>query len=146
MPATTMPATTGVPVGAPVGTPTRYMFPDGKFIPPPWYPRMPMTRLPGETFPKNLGEFSWRMVEHASGSMLRYLVVNLNGTTVVALPVAGTPGHSAPDENPHAGHAMKWGWNGDENSPTLTPSVRVRDSSPVELWHGFIVDGELRPC
>lgn len=42
-----------------------------------------------------------------------------------------------------------WGWNGDRDRPTLTPSINClseKDGKPVGGcgWHGFITDGEMR--
>lgn len=43
-----------------------------------------------------------------------------------------------------------WGWNGDKDRPTLTPSINCRnvddDGKPAGGcgWHGFITDGVIR--
>ena len=42
-----------------------------------------------------------------------------------------------------------WGWNGDHERPTLTPSVNClseKNGKPTGGcgWHGFIIDGEFR--
>lgn len=34
-----------------------------------------------------------------------------------------------------------WQWNGSVEKPTLTPSV-----NHVGHWHGFLTDGEWKPC
>ena len=36
-----------------------------------------------------------------------------------------------------------WHWNGNEDSPTLTPSIRRLDGC---RWHGFLTAGEWQPC
>ncbi len=42
-----------------------------------------------------------------------------------------------------------WGWNGDVERPTITPSINClaeKDGKPTGGcgWHGFITDGEMR--
>lgn len=42
-----------------------------------------------------------------------------------------------------------WGWNGDRDKPTLTPSINCiteKDGEPTGGcgWHGFITDGMMR--
>lgn len=34
-----------------------------------------------------------------------------------------------------------WGWDGNEDKPTLTPSIHAR-----EEWHGFLKAGRLESC
>lgn len=51
-----------------------------------------------------------------------------------------------------AGPGPRWGWNGDAERPTFTPSVRVtysgldagRDGAPPTVCHSFITDGLIR--
>lgn len=31
-----------------------------------------------------------------------------------------------------------WGWNGDKEKPTLTPSINV-----IGIWHGYLREGKL---
>ena len=39
-----------------------------------------------------------------------------------------------------------WSWNGDEDSPTIRPSLGCwgRDRADGYVWHGFLTDGVLR--
>lgn len=37
-----------------------------------------------------------------------------------------------------------WNWNGDRERPTLTPSI-LQSGLPCK-WHGYLTDGEFRPC
>ena len=40
------------------------------------------------------------------------------------------------------------GWDGNEDSPTLSPSILVQhiiDGQDVECWHGFLTAGEISP-
>lgn len=51
-----------------------------------------------------------------------------------------------------------WRYNGNLDKPTLEPSIRVSTKRPlnpedppekwqeVELWHGFLTDGQLKSC
>ena len=55
-----------------------------------------------------------------------------------------------------AAHASEvdqlWWWNGNRTRPTLDPSISLKTGRPgsrdadLEVWHGHIIDGELRPC
>jgi hypothetical protein len=49
----------------------------------------------------------------------------------------------------HPDAACVWGWNGDMEHPTLTPSlncVAEKDGKPTSGcgWHGFITNGEFQ--
>jgi len=37
----------------------------------------------------------------------------------------------------------RWAWNGNSDSPTLTPSIRKLNGC---LWHGFLTDGIFKSC
>jgi hypothetical protein len=50
--------------------------------------------------------------------------------------LTGVPVRPAP-QGPH------WNWNGDQEKPTLTPSLQRLDNCK---WHGFLTDGEFRSC
>jgi len=55
------------------------------------------------------------------------------------------PGMSGPDairiqKGPQGG-ARIWGWDGNEDSPTLTPSILS-----LGEWHGYIRNGILESC
>ena len=39
-----------------------------------------------------------------------------------------------------------WGWDGNEEMPTLTPSIHARDSNLETVWHGFVEKGVFRSC
>lgn len=55
------------------------------------------------------------------------------------------PGMSGPDairiQKGQPGGARIWGWDGNEDKPTLTPSIL----SPNE-WHGYLRNGRLESC
>lgn len=38
------------------------------------------------------------------------------------------------------GNGASWQWNGDQEKPTLTPSINC-----YGCWHGFITNGEITP-
>jgi len=52
------------------------------------------------------------------------------------------PGTSGPDclgiQKGPAGGPRVWGWDGNEDKPTLTPSIHAPD-----LWHGYLTAGKL---
>ncbi len=35
-----------------------------------------------------------------------------------------------------------WGWNGNEDKPTTTPSIAINGNH----WHGYLTDGVFRSC
>lgn len=51
-----------------------------------------------------------------------------------------------------AGSGPRWGWNGDVDRPTFTPSVLVRydgpdagrDGAPPTVCHSFVTDGRIQ--
>jgi hypothetical protein len=50
---------------------------------------------------------------------------------------------------PAEGQLCIWGWNGDRERPTVTPSINCiaeKDGKPTGGcgWHGFITNGEIR--
>ncbi len=55
------------------------------------------------------------------------------------------PGVSGPDairiQRGPAGGPRVWGWDGNEDKPTLTPSIHA-----LGQWHGFMTAGRLRSC
>lgn len=48
--------------------------------------------------------------------------------------------HHAPDNWAEPGNVC--GWDGDEDYPTLNPSVHAKQGN-YTVWHGFIVKGEI---
>ena len=55
------------------------------------------------------------------------------------------PGMKRPDslriQKGEPGGARVWGWDGNEEKPTLTPSIHA----PGE-WHGYLRNGRLESC
>jgi hypothetical protein len=51
-----------------------------------------------------------------------------------------------------SGPGPRWGWNGDAEKPTFTPSVLVtydgadagQDGAPPSVCHSFVVDGQMQ--
>lgn len=40
-----------------------------------------------------------------------------------------------------------WQWDGNKESPTLSPSIRVMGSHGApDLWHGYLRNGKLETC
>lgn len=63
------------------------------------------------------------------------------------------PGCNGPHQIKHgAGAGPRWGWNGDAERPTFTPSVLVRyegidagkDGAPPAVCHTFVTDGRIQ--
>lgn len=50
----------------------------------------------------------------------------------------------APDAAPHREKAPVWGWNGDRERPTCTPSLLVWKDVPAKRCHLFLTDGALK--
>ena len=38
---------------------------------------------------------------------------------------------------------MSWKWNGNKESPTLTPSILIHANGFHKEWHGYLTDGKL---
>lgn len=55
------------------------------------------------------------------------------------------PGVSGPDalqiQKGNPGGPRVWGWDGNTESPTLTPSIHA-----LGQWHGYLTNGELKSC
>lgn len=85
------------------------------------------------------GDFVW--VGNAAGDITD-LVIRLPGNeggSIAPIPVLLGP------HNPGTG---KWGWNGDTERPTLTPSIWRNKASeerpdPRNEWHGNLIQGFL---
>jgi hypothetical protein len=39
-----------------------------------------------------------------------------------------------------------WGWNGNPDKPTTTPSIDIKDGKGGSHWHGYLTNGEFVPC
>ncbi len=41
-----------------------------------------------------------------------------------------------------------WGWDGNEDSPTLRPSLDAKDikTCKASVWHGYLTDGRFVSC
>ena len=88
------------------------------------------------------GAFSWDF----DGRGYRYIIFRLPDgllSDVHSVPVRSPGDVEGPD-------APFWIWDGNEDSPTLTPSISIkRIDGPdranwPEIWHGFITGGVLR--
>lgn len=70
----------------------------------------------------------------------------------LALPTADGGVSSAcidiipPNGNPPPKERPRWTWNGNEQRPTLTPSIRHSSIEHGDYWHGFLTDGVLVGC
>lgn len=88
-----------------------------------------MKRVEREGDIDNAGEFAWELrdgVRYLSVALPRPSVSEPTGYLMNCLPVA--KGDNVP--------GVHWGWDGDEEQPTLTPSVHCTGH-----WHGWIRRG-----
>lgn len=83
------------------------------------------------------GDFAWdfdneEVFGKTRSSASHFIYICLPGTKrMCAIEVKrGAPG----------GHRV-WGWDGNEDSPTLTPSIHA-----VGNWHGYLTAGILKSC
>jgi hypothetical protein len=95
-------------------------------------------RLPGPTLPVGhppveLGDFIWGD-EREDGTRTLY----------IRLPDPRASGFDALKcyRGADRGIEREWGWDGNEDRPTLVPSILVSKDG----WHGHLQDGELREC
>jgi hypothetical protein len=73
-----------------------------------------------------------------------WVVLPCEGGELHGLPI-NAPGEALPDG---VGRPM-WTWDGNEEKPTLTPSVltwRGKVENRQEVWHGFIRAGRAESC
>lgn len=82
------------------------------------------------------GDFAWDFDYESCGGnrskATHFIYLHLPGASSwTAIEVQrGMPG----------GHRV-WGWNGNEDKPTLAPSILSSGE-----WHGFLTDGYLKSC
>lgn len=81
-----------------------------------------------DDFDTNGQKGDWCFVNDDTYICLQWGDEHFLGTVV--LPIKPVPEHPA-----------HWDWNGNRESPTLSPSILVNPSKP--LWHGFLRDGKL---
>jgi hypothetical protein len=51
--------------------------------------------------------------------------------------------HSVAVNGTHNESSASWGWNGDLENPTFTPSVLVNASMPEHRCHSFVREGKI---
>lgn len=79
------------------------------------------------------GAWCWKFNEAGR----RFLCCKLPSGSVAVLPVQ------------RGGEDSGWHWDGDEQRPTLSPSILQRDDEPTPGrvgWHGFLQAGRLVSC
>jgi len=52
--------------------------------------------------------------------------------------------HAVPITKPSNGNGVAWTFNGDEEKPTLSPSILVRHKRDNTVCHSFITDGKIQ--
>jgi Family of unknown function (DUF6527) len=90
-------------------------------------------RLIGDVFPEppivlEAGQFCWGPEQN--GERTLYIVL-----PSFDYPDALTVRRGAPGGN------RVWGWDGNEEKPTLQPSIHV-----IGRWHGYLTAGRLQSC
>lgn len=91
---------------------------------------IPMTRLPGDRIEGDrpeLGQFAW---SYREGKRVLHLVIPCPGRTN-GIWSEWTIGH-------RNGCGAQWSWDGNEDLPTLSPSLHA-----VGVWHGYVRKGKL---
>lgn len=94
---------------------------------------IPMTKLETEDIRAPLGAY-WFCSDPDGQLYIGVMIPShkcfiVEGRTSVLLPIS------------RAGEGHNWKWDGDENRPTLSPSIGVQGE-----WHGQIIDGRLVEC
>lgn len=94
---------------------------------------VPMVRLPDNTMPRAIGEFSWQ--ENDAGLWCAMVLPVAPDGSFVNIPVR------RPTSD------MVWWHDGNRDAPTFSPSIRQwmpkPDGSTVELWHGYVTAGRM---
>ena len=86
---------------------------------------------------KKPGEFFWlRSREDVVTDLLIFLPGDEGGSVA---PVPVILGHGALSPT-------RWGWNGDLEKPTLTPSIWRNQNVGRNEWHGHLTNGRLVSC
>lgn len=92
-----------------------------------------MRHVPGDEVPdgETPGEFAWRTqgpAAHTPGG--RFLMYTCPRGRVCGVPI-----------RPHVlPNGAGWAWDGDEDAPTLAPSINCVGGCG---WHGFVVAGRM---
>lgn len=84
-----------------------------------------MRRIADNALPK-AGEFSWHL--KTDGARYLYFCCPTPSACLHGLPV-------------HAMSRTRWNWDGNDDKPSLTPSVQCLVDGC--RWHGYITNGEL---
>jgi hypothetical protein len=87
-----------------------------------------MRRVNSEEKCDQVGDFAWKITEGNVRHLVFLIPRSPNNYLFQCLPV-----RQGPNE---AGRC--WGWDGNEDAPTLTPSVHT-----IGHWHGWVRAGEL---
>jgi hypothetical protein len=88
-------------------------------------------RKRGPNFDSLEQDGDWYIKPNEFEGGLLYLHCQLPGANFCAIPIQRGP-HSSPEP---------WGWDGNEDAPTITPSINL-----VGYWHGFFEKGYFRSC
>lgn len=89
---------------------------------------------------KSFGDFFWIRDAAGEPTHICLAIPGNEGGSVVPIPVV----RGAQTEEP-----FRWGWDGNEEHPTLAPSIWRNRSTPEHPnvpneWHGMLENGQLR--
>ena len=93
-----------------------------------------------------MGDFNWRFIPHLEEGRIQGMAIvmpNERNGQVDWLPVVQGPAPS---------NQTAWGWDGNQDKPTLTPSlllekvVKVDPLTKEQVWHGHMTAGRLESC
>ena len=87
------------------------------------------------------GDFIWGTVEHPG----KVDVLTLWVMVPCIWRIHGIPVYRA-GEQPPAIEQNCWEWDGDEDKPTLNPSISTSNIRGEQVWHGFVRAGRLEAC
>jgi hypothetical protein len=68
-------------------------------------------------------------------------VQGMGGDTCLHIKIPGGAFISIGVQRGGPGGPKVWGWDGNEDKPTLTPSIHC-----IDHWHGWLESGRLRSC
>ena len=95
------------------------------------------------------GAFSW----DTDGHGVRFLIFRrpdrvFQDSDGNPVGISAVPVYRAGEERLPSPYANQWEWDGDEDSPTLTPSIRnttwpSNQPNEVETFHGFVRGGMI---
>ena len=88
-----------------------------------------------------VGAFCWSIIEHPGGKVWRCLYILVPSDTETKTGYVPLCLYPSREENDWASPGPVRGWDGNEDTPTLTPSIQAGEAGVG--WHGHLTDGFL---